>query len=48
MSVDVIPQKSSESTRYVSNSETRSKIRLDVKKLLDLAKDVSEKHINQP
>ena len=27
MSVDVIPPKSSESTRYVSNSETRSKIR---------------------
>ena len=45
MSVDVIPPKSSESTRYVSNSETRSKIRLDVKKLLDLAKEVSEKHL---
>ena len=48
MSVDVIPPKSSESTRYVSNPETRSKIRLDVKKLLDLAKEVCEKHINQP
>ena len=45
MSVDVIPPKSSESTRYVSNPETRSKIRLDVKKLLDLAKEVSEKHL---
>ena len=45
MSVDVIPPKSSESTRYVSNSETHSKIRLDVKKLLDLAKEVSEKHL---
>ena len=45
MSVDVIPPKSSESTSYVSNSETRSKIRLDVKKLLDLAKEVSEKHL---
>ena len=45
MSVDVIPPKPSESTRYVSNPETRSKIRLDVKKLLDLAKEVSEKHL---
>ena len=45
MSVDVIPPKSSESTSYVSNPETRSKIRLDVKKLLDLAKEVSEKHL---
>ena len=45
MSVDVIPPKSSESTRYVSNPETRSKIRLDVKKLLDLAKEVCEKHL---
>ena len=45
MSIDVIPPKSSESTRYVSNPETRSKIRLDVKKLLDLAKEVSEKHL---
>ena len=45
MSVDVILPKPSESTRYVSNPETRSKIRLDVKKLLDLAKEVSEKHL---
>ena len=45
MSIDVIPPKSSESTRYVSNPETRSKIRLDVKKLLDLAKEVCEKHL---
>ena len=45
MSVDVTPPKSSESTSYVSNPETRSKIRLDVKKLLDLAKEVSEKHL---
>ncbi len=45
MSVDVIPPKSSESKRYVSNPETRSKIRLDVKKLLDLAKEVCEKHL---
>ena len=45
MSIDVIPPKSSESTSYVSNPETRSKIRLDVKKLLDLAKEVSEKHL---
>ena len=45
MSVDVIPPKSSESTSYVSNPETRSKIRLDVKKLLDLAKEVCEKHL---
>ena len=45
MSVDVILPKSSESSRYVSNPETRSKIRIDVKKLLDLAKEVSEKHL---
>ena len=45
MSVDVILPKSSESTSYVSNPETRSKIRLDVKKLLDLAKEVCEKHL---
>ena len=45
MSVNVTPPKSSESSRYVSNPETRSKIRLDVKKLLDLAKEVSEKHL---
>ena len=45
MSIDVILPKPSESTRYVSDSETRSKIRLDVKKLLDLAKEVSEKHL---
>ena len=45
MSVDVILPKPSESTRYVSNSETRSKIRLDVKKLIDLAKEVCEKHL---
>ena len=45
MSVDVTSPKSSESTSYVSNPETRSKIRLDVKKLLDLAKEVSEKHL---
>ena len=45
MSIDVTLPKSSESTRYVSNPETRSKIRLDVKKLLDLAKEVSEKHL---
>ncbi|WP_276902925.1 PAAR domain-containing protein [Frischella perrara] len=45
MSVDVILPKPSESTRYVSNPETRSKIRIDVKKLLDLAKEVSEKHL---
>ena len=45
MSVDVILPKPSESTRYVSNPETRSKIRLDVKKLLDLAKEVCEKHL---
>ena len=45
MSIDVIPPKSSESTRYVSNPETRSKIRIDVKKLLDLAKEVCEKHL---
>ena len=45
MSVDVILPKPSESTRYVSNSETRSKIRIDVKKLLDLAKEVCEKHL---
>ena len=45
MSVDVILPKPSESTRYVSNPETRSKIRIDVKKLLDLAKEVCEKHL---
>ena len=45
MSVDVILPKSSESTSYVSNPETRSKIRIDVKKLLDLAKEVCEKHL---
>ncbi len=45
MSVDVILPKPSESTRYVSNPETCSKIRLDVKKLLDLAKEVCEKHL---
>ena len=45
MSIDVILPKPSESTRYVSNPETRSKIRIDVKKLLDLAKEVCEKHL---